>query len=323
MEAFVCPEHYVLRLGFNLLTAVTMAMETGSKVGSGNRATVVFFVTILVVSVVFAVYAVLPAHKAQLGGSAASATAQGLSSFQSYSQLQAFVAANAKSAQEYDRYGGAGFIGGPVMFAGGVNGGLVAGIAGIAPGAEAAVAAGSQSSPAFTGTNVQVQGVDEPDIVKTDGTHLFVAANGPAPAPRKRLRHDNPGLPAELRRGPLHGEPLRAPRSIGIEVAQDRLMVIDQGYTKHDLHRPLPLQHLRPLLAEPHQNVTVAGSLRGRPHGPRIPLRGSAAALLPVQQPGERDGRDALRDRERRQSCPSAVLGATTPRTTRRSATTR
>jgi len=66
MEAFACPEQDVLRLGFNLLTAVTMAMQAESKVGGGNRATVVFFVTILVVSAAFAVYSVLPAHKAQL-----------------------------------------------------------------------------------------------------------------------------------------------------------------------------------------------------------------------------------------------------------------
>ncbi|MGI0083817.1 MAG: beta-propeller domain-containing protein, partial [Nitrososphaerales archaeon] len=35
--------------------------------------------------------------------------------------------------------------------------------------------ASTLSTPAFTGTNVQVQGVDEPDGVKTDGTHLFVS----------------------------------------------------------------------------------------------------------------------------------------------------
>jgi len=259
VEAFVCPEHYVLRLGFNLLTAVTMAMETGSKVGSGNRATVVFFVTILVVSVVFAVYAVLPAHKAQLGGSAASATAQGLSSFQSYSQLQAFVAANAKSAQEYDRYGGAGFIGGPVMFAGGVNGGLVAGIAGIAPGAEAAVAAGSQSSPAFTGTNVQVLGVDEPDMVKTDGTHLFVATNGTGSSSSSgsvTIMDAYPPNSAAV----LSTVSFPSAQILGIEVAQDRLMVIDQRYT-NTTYIGLLLYNTSDLSSPSlMQNETVAGA---------------------------------------------------------------
>src|SRR5580692_10322551 len=42
-------------------------------------------------------------------------------SFQNSSQLQNFMAANAKSAQEYDQYGGAGLIGGPMMFVGGIT----------------------------------------------------------------------------------------------------------------------------------------------------------------------------------------------------------
>jgi inhibitor of cysteine peptidase len=212
-------------------------MQAGSKVGGGNGATAVFFVTILAVSAIFAVYATLPAHKAQTVGSPAGApagaTAQGLSSFQSYSQLQAFVAANAKSAQQYDRYGGAGFIGGPVMFVGGINGGIVAGIAGIAPGAQAAqsaAAAGSSSSPSFTGTNVQVQGVDEPDMVKTDGTHLFVATNGTGSDSSSGsvtiMNAYPPNSTAVLSTVSLPGAQV-----LGIEVTQDRLMVIDQRYT--------------------------------------------------------------------------------------------
>ena len=206
-------------------------MQAESKVGGGNRATMVFFVTILVVAAAFAVYSVLPAHKAQPGSSSAGAMPQGLSSFQSYSQLQAFVAANAKSAQEYDRYGGAGFIGGPLMLAGGV--GLpVEQIAGVAsPGAVAAVqSAASSSSPSFTGTNVQVQGVDEPDIVKTDGTHLFVAANGTGSSSSSGsvtiMDAYPPNSTAVLSTVSLPGAQI-----LGIEVAQDRLLVIDQRYT--------------------------------------------------------------------------------------------
>ncbi|HUI01555.1 MAG TPA: beta-propeller domain-containing protein [Nitrososphaerales archaeon] len=205
-------------------------MQAESKVGGGNRATMVFFVTILVVAAAFAVYSVLPAHKAQPGVSAAGATPQGLSSFQSYYQLQAFVAANAKSAQEYDRYGGAGFIGGPLMLAGGI--GLpVEQIAGVAaPGAVAAVAAGSQSSPAFTGTNVQVQGVDEPDIVKTDGTHLFVAANGTGSSSSAGSVTIMDAYPPNST-SVLSTVSLPNSQILGIEVAQGRLLVIDQRYT--------------------------------------------------------------------------------------------
>ena len=39
--------------------------------------------------------------------------------------------------------------------------------------AEAEPAASSQSTPSFTGTNVQVAGVDEADLVKTDGFHIY------------------------------------------------------------------------------------------------------------------------------------------------------
>jgi inhibitor of cysteine peptidase len=206
-------------------------MQTGSKVGGGNRAITIFLVAILVVSAAFAVYSILPARMVQPGGSPAKATTQGLSSFRSYSQLQDFIAANAKSAQQYDRYGGGGFIGGPVMFAGGVNGGLVAGVA--APGAEAvqsSIAASSPTSPSFTGTNVQVQGVDELDIVKTDGTHLFVATNGSSsnsPSGSVTIMDAYPPNSTAV----LSVVSIPGAQVLGIEVAQDRLLVIDQRYT--------------------------------------------------------------------------------------------
>jgi len=233
-------------------------MQAGSKVGGGKKATTVFFVTILVVSAAFVVYSVLPAHKAQPVVSPASATAQGLSSFQSYSQLQAFVAANAKSAQEYERYGGAGFIGGPVMFVGGINNRFAAGVA--VPGAAVQnAAAGSSSNPSFTVTNVQVQGVDEPDMVKTDGTHLFVATNrtGSSSSNGSVTIMDAypPNSTAILSTVSLPGAQV-----LGIEVAQDRLMVIDQRYT-NTTYIGLLLYNTS-ALASPKlmQNETVAGN---------------------------------------------------------------
>lgn len=45
-----------------------------------------------------------------------------------------------------------------------------------APDAALAVTAGASSAASFTTTNIQVQGVDEPDIVKTDGTYVYVAS---------------------------------------------------------------------------------------------------------------------------------------------------
>ncbi|MBN2599205.1 MAG: beta-propeller domain-containing protein, partial [Candidatus Thermoplasmatota archaeon] len=38
-------------------------------------------------------------------------------------------------------------------------------------------ALGGEAPPSYSTTNVQVAGVDEPDIVKTDGTYLYVVAN--------------------------------------------------------------------------------------------------------------------------------------------------
>jgi uncharacterized secreted protein with C-terminal beta-propeller domain len=40
-----------------------------------------------------------------------------------------------------------------------------------------ASAVGGEAPPSYSTTNVQVAGVDEPDIVKTDGTYLYVVAN--------------------------------------------------------------------------------------------------------------------------------------------------
>jgi inhibitor of cysteine peptidase len=95
---------------------------------------------------------------------------QGLHSFDSASQLEQYIAANARSAQQYNRWG-IGF-GGSLTFMGGLP--IVFG--GVAP-TLALVASSSNLDgvPSFTGTNVQVQGVDEPDRVKTDGVHLFVS----------------------------------------------------------------------------------------------------------------------------------------------------
>jgi len=46
-------------------------------------------------------------------------------------------------------------------------------------GAPAPAAAGGEAGTlAFSGTNVQEAGIDEPDVVKTDGRHVFVAAGG-------------------------------------------------------------------------------------------------------------------------------------------------
>jgi inhibitor of cysteine peptidase len=48
---------------------------------------------------------------------------------------------------------------------------------GQAPTADGAAHGGEETLPSYSTTNIQVAGVDEPDIVKTDGTYLYVVAN--------------------------------------------------------------------------------------------------------------------------------------------------
>ena len=138
------------------------------------------------------------------------ASVLGLSSFQTYSQLTAFISANAKSAQQYNRLGS--FLGGPV-FAPGVHVTMTAAMTVVA-GAAQSVA----STPSFTGTNIQVTGVDEPDIVKTDGTHLFVS-NGSSVSIINAYPPNSTRILSTVR------DPSAS--ILGIEVSQNRLLVID------------------------------------------------------------------------------------------------
>jgi inhibitor of cysteine peptidase len=145
----------------------------------------------------------------KLSGPTPVAVAQGLGSFSSYSELQAFVNANAKSAQQYRNYG--------IGFGGGI------GIKNWGPavdfGVAMAQAAAAPATPTFTGTNVQVQGVDEPDRVKTDGTHLFVSTANAVTI----VNAYPPNSTAVIAKIDLPNAQV-----IGLEIMQDRLMVIDQ-----------------------------------------------------------------------------------------------
>lgn len=64
----------------------------------------------------------------------------------------------------------------PLVGPGGLGG--VVGIAAGAPEAARGAVAGPQADPEHSTTNVQEEGVDEPDLVKTDGRTLFVASDG-------------------------------------------------------------------------------------------------------------------------------------------------
>ena len=148
--------------------------------------------------------------------SEANAVPQGLGSFQSYSELQSFIANNAKSAQEYDRSGG-------IFFGGTVQAGTLMTVATMTVAETVnAVASATQSTPSYTGTNVQVQGVDEPDIVKTDGTHLFVSTTNAV-----TIINAYPPNSTSI----LSTITYQNSNILGIEIAQNRLMVINQRNT--------------------------------------------------------------------------------------------
>jgi inhibitor of cysteine peptidase len=146
--------------------------------------------------------------------------AQGLENFQNTSQLEAFVNANAKSAQQYGRSGI--WLGGPQMVFGVVGTPIMLGTVNTMATATAVQSAAIQSPPSFTGTNVQVQGVDEPDRVKTDGKHLFVSNNDAVAI----INAYPPNSTSTL-------STLRFPKTsvLGLEIYQNRLLVIDLSGT--------------------------------------------------------------------------------------------
>jgi inhibitor of cysteine peptidase len=84
-----------------------------------------------------------------------------LNTFQSYDELFSFLQKRFESAGDQGRY-----YGSPnVMFSKSESG------------AANDEALGGEAPPSYSTTNVQVAGVDEPDIVKTDGSYLYVVAN--------------------------------------------------------------------------------------------------------------------------------------------------
>ena len=84
-----------------------------------------------------------------------------LNTFQSYDELFAFLQKRYESGSGQERY----YDSPNVLFD-------------KSTGAADATAQGSgETLPSYSTTNVQVVGVDEPDIVKTDGAYLYVVAN--------------------------------------------------------------------------------------------------------------------------------------------------
>ena len=225
-------------------------MANGRPAWSGEAAT--FVVLIIGVAAVVAVFALVPPGtvSVSISGSTETGTHPGLSSFQSYSQLQEYMVANAKSAQQYNRwgvgFGGWGPVGLPVAF------GTTITMTQAATMTESTTT--SSNVPSYTGTNVQVQGVDELDRVKTDGTHLFVSTQDSVAL----INAYPPNSTAILSTLSFPNEEV-----LGIETIQDRLVVILQ--TASGVGAVELLLYDTASLASPvlMQNVTIGGSYVG------------------------------------------------------------
>src|SRR5881628_664066 len=183
-------------------------MQATSRVGFRYREAAIFVMAIMGVAAGLAAFSFSsPALNVPPGSGTAHAVAEGLGSFSSYVQLQDFISANAKSAQQYGRRGT--WFGQPPMAFGGDVKTLTA----------AAATTAAQPTPTFTGTNVQVQGVDEPDRVKTDGTNLFVSTSNAVTI----LKAYPPNSTTTLSTIAFQNAMI-----LGMEISRDRLMVIDQ-----------------------------------------------------------------------------------------------
>ena len=117
-----------------------------------KQITGIFFVSMLVCASLVAIIAFSPLDKG--------AYTYELNTFQSYDDLRSFLEKRFASAGDQGRY----YDSINIMFS-------------KSGAANDESAAGGEVPPSYSTTNVQVAGVDEPDIVKTDGTYLYVVAN--------------------------------------------------------------------------------------------------------------------------------------------------
>src|SRR2546428_12287595 len=94
-------------------------MQSASRAGFRYREAAIFVMAIIAVAAGVAAFSYSsPVLNVQPGSGTVHAVAEGLGSFQSYAQLQDFMAGNAKRAQQYGRRGM--WFGGPGMKFGGV-----------------------------------------------------------------------------------------------------------------------------------------------------------------------------------------------------------
>jgi inhibitor of cysteine peptidase len=217
-------------------------MQGTAGTGRGRKEAAVFVLVIFVLSGIVAV-ASFSTFSTTHNSPASNAVPQGLGAFESASQLHQYVEANAKSAQRYASYGIGLGVGFPVD-----NMGLPGAFMGAATALTMAAAA---STPSFTGTNVQVQGVDEPDRVKTDGTHLFVSS-GNLVSVIDAYPPTSTSVVASIKFSDAN--------VLGLEISPARLMVIDQRVSNASYIDLLLYDTSTVSAPRLIQNVSVAGS---------------------------------------------------------------
>ena len=135
-----------------------------------------------------------------------------LGSFKNYSQLSQFITANAKDMQQPPYYPG---VGGITTVEVTMSAASTSGTSAVAADA---------ITPSYTGTNVQVKGVDEPDTVKTDGLHIFVATQSAVTI----INAYPPNATGILSTLAYPGSQV-----LGIEISQNRLAMINQRNTNN------------------------------------------------------------------------------------------
>ena len=224
-------------------------MSAVPKEAGWHREAAVFVVAVIGIASLVVIFAVASPSPAVSGGLGAGK--QGLSPFQSYSQLQEYMSANAKSAQQYSNWG-FGF-GGRGPFWDGAFGTTMT-VASAATMTMTESTTTSSDVPSYTGTNVQVQGVDELDRAKTDGTHLFVSTQDSVAL----INAYPPNSTSVLSALSFPNEMV-----LGIETIRNRLMVILQ--TASGIGAVELLLYDTTSLASPvlMQNVTIEGNYVG------------------------------------------------------------
>ena len=134
--------------------------------------TIYFLVTAAILLLISVSLRTTPARAGSIQPQPASASAIGR--FKDLKELQDFIASRTQIASLLDQ----GFNSGPVMVMSGEAPGITYGPALAAPQAAASNTANSSAAGGapsdFSTTNNQVAGVDEADIVKSDGSYLYV-----------------------------------------------------------------------------------------------------------------------------------------------------